>query len=358
MLLGKEKDMAFDPEAFRREHSVEVQLPFIQRVYEKNKKPRIVPVVFGDCSYEVCEKFTALLLQAMKKYPDTLIVVSSDMYHGYDSKEASIIDKRTLDCLETIDPERLYNGLKEGEFQLCGGLPVVTALILAKEKGFNKAVLLEYTNSAIVTANKAPDNWTVGYCSILMEKGEGMLTSEQKIKLLKIARNSIQVYLQTGQKQDVSDDDAALNVPCGAFVTLHSKGQLRGCIGNLTGTTPLCRTVSAMAVSAATDDWRFSPVKLDELNELELEISVLSPLRKIKSTDEIEMGKHGVMVSKGRHSGVFLPQVAIETGWSKEEFLENLCRQKAGIDPLEINDKDTDIYVFTADVFSEKEMIK
>ena len=141
----------------------------------------------------------------------------------------------------------------------------------------------------------------------------------------------------------------------GAFVTLHKEGQLRGCIGNLVGQQPLYLTVRDMAVEAAVDDPRFPPVKLEELKDIEIEISALSPLKKIESADEIKMGIHGVLLRRGFNSGVFLPQVATETGWSKEDFLSELCSQKAGLPPLAWKDKSTEIYIFTAEVFSEKE---
>jgi AmmeMemoRadiSam system protein A len=140
----------------------------------------------------------------------------------------------------------------------------------------------------------------------------------------------------------------------GAFVTLHEHGQLRGCIGNLMGQEPLYLTVRDMAVEAAVGDPRFPAVELSEAKELEIEISVLSPMERIDSVDKIELGKHGVLVKRGFRSGVFLPQVATETGWSKEEFLSHLCAGKAGLSPDAWKDKATEIYIFSAEVFSEK----
>jgi len=142
----------------------------------------------------------------------------------------------------------------------------------------------------------------------------------------------------------------------GAFVTLHKYGQLRGCIGNLIGEKPLYLTVIDMAIESAVDDPRFPPLKLEELKDIEIEISVLSPLEKIDDPKDIILGKHGVLVRKGFRSGVFLPQVAEETGWSKEEFLSYLCSHKAGLPPYAWKEKDTELYIFTAEVFSEKEL--
>jgi AmmeMemoRadiSam system protein A len=201
--------------------------------------------------------------------------------------------------------------------------------------------------------------WTVGYasCVIDQEKGEiAMLSKEERQKLLVIARNSIQTYLKTGKKLELAEADPVLIKEMGAFVTLHKHGELRGCIGNLIGQQPLYLTVRDMAVEAAVGDPRFSPVTLEELKDIEIEISALSPLKRIESADEIKMGIHGVLLRRGFNSGVFLPQVATETGWSKEEFLSQLCSQKAGLPPLAWKDKSTEIYIFTAEVFSEKEI--
>jgi AmmeMemoRadiSam system protein A len=137
----------------------------------------------------------------------------------------------------------------------------------------------------------------------------------------------------------------------GAFVTLHRNGELRGCIGNMVGSQPLYLTIRDMAVESATGDPRFTPVKPADLKDIDIEISVLSPMEKVDSADKIEMGVHGVLVRRGFNSGVFLPQVATETGWSKEEFLSQLCGQKAGLPADAWKDKNTDLYIFTADIF-------
>jgi hypothetical protein len=180
-------------------------------------------------------------------------------------------------------------------------------------------------------------------------------TAQQRKKLLELARSSIVAHLSGAKKSAASDDDPVLNREMGAFVTLREHGELRGCIGNIIGRGPLYRTVRDMAIEAATGDPRFSPVTLKELAQIEIEISVLSPLVRVHSADEIIMGTHGVLVKRGYSSGVFLPQVATETGWAREEFLNYLCAQKAGLPANAWKDKETELYVFTAEVFSEKE---
>ncbi|PIQ90995.1 MAG: AMMECR1 domain-containing protein, partial [Candidatus Omnitrophica bacterium CG11_big_fil_rev_8_21_14_0_20_41_12] len=165
-------------------------------------------------------------------------------------------------------------------------------------------------------------------------------------------------YLQTGKKLQVAETDPVLNQKMGAFVTLNKHGQLRGCIGNLVGSQPIYSTVLDMAIQASVGDPRFPKLSLSELEDVEIEISVLSPLERINSAEKIELGKHGVLVKKGFNSGVFLPQVATETGWSKEEFLNRLCSDKAGLPENAWKDKNTELYIFNAEVFSEKDLKK
>ena len=156
---------------------------------------------------------------------------------------------------------------------------------------------------------------------------------------------------------DVKEADARLSWEEGAFVTLHKNGNLRGCIGNIIGRKPLYQTVRDMAISSATQDPRFPPVTSDELDDIDVEVSVLSKPKVIASVDEIELGVHGVIVSQGPfHSGVFLPQVAEETQWTKEEFLSHLCSQKANLPADCWKDQKTKIEIFTADVFSETDV--
>jgi len=279
------------------------------------------------------------------------------MYHGYNWQEAEGVDRDTLTFLTNMDAEGLYYGLRDEKLQLCGGFGVVSALVLAKELGHNKTVLLDYTNSAQVTGKKTKGIWTVGYSSLVIDAEKGkkdMLNKEQRIKLLTLARKSIETYLATGEKLQVSEIDPVLTKEMGAFVTLNEHGDLRGCIGNMFGTEPLYLTIRDMAIESATQDPRFAPVESAELKDIEIEISVLSPMEKVKDASSIQLGVHGVMVKRGFRSGVFLPQVATETGWSKEEFLSNLCAHKAGLPPDAWKDKSTELFVFSAEVFSEK----
>ncbi|NQT95271.1 MAG: AmmeMemoRadiSam system protein A [Candidatus Omnitrophica bacterium] len=182
-----------------------------------------------------------------------------------------------------------------------------------------------------------------------------LLNSVSKRRLLEIARSTIEAYVKEQKESDFKEDDEALKKEMGAFVTLHKHGQLRGCIGNMVGKGPLYLTIRDMAIAAATQDPRFPAVTEDELKDIEIEISVLSPLKRIEGPDDIVIGKHGVIVQKGFKSGVYLPQVATETGWSKNEFMDSLCAHKAGIPANSWKQSDCDIHIFTTEVFGEKE---
>lgn len=352
-LLNKDKDILFEPRAFEKEHSVEVQLPFLQRALSDFS---IVPIVIGDCTLATCEKLANLIQAAIGMRKDVLVVSSSDMYHGYDYEELAKIDELTLGALKNMDAEALYYGIRENRFQLCGALPVVTTIMLSKKLGHNKLNVLRHTNSAIVTGKKVKGVWTVGYstCAIDQIKKEGMMLNErQRKKLLEIARTSIESYLKTNRRLELTETDPMLCMNLGAFVTLREHNELRGCIGNLTAQEPLYLCIRDMAIEAAVGDPRFNKLQLSELKGIKIEISVLSPLERVPSADMIKLGVHGVVVRKGFNSGVFLPQVAQETGWTKEEFLSSLCAHKAGLAADAWKDKSCELYVFTAEVFSE-----
>lgn len=182
-----------------------------------------------------------------------------------------------------------------------------------------------------------------------------MLTEEQKQKFLKLARTTMEKYINQGIIPKFEDKDPVFSEHFGAFVTIHNKGRLRGCIGMIEGRQPVFETIIEMAIEASRNDPRFEPVGPAEIKDIDIEISVLTPKRRVNSIDEIEMGRHGVIVKKGFLSGVYLPQVATETGWSKEKFMESLCSGKAGLAPDAYKDPKTEIYVFEAEVFSEKQ---
>jgi len=174
--------------------------------------------------------------------------------------------------------------------------------------------------------------------------------------LLKTARDTVEAVITGRAVPKPKSDDPQLNALCGCFVTLKNKDQLRGCIGQFTSDKPLIDLIAEMANASATGDPRFfaEPITADELDQLDIEISVLSPLRRTDKPLNLRLGVDGIYIKRGFASGCFLPQVAAETGWSKEEFLSYCCAHKAGLSPDAWKDPRTEVYLFTADVFGSE----
>ena len=183
------------------------------------------------------------------------------------------------------------------------------------------------------------------------------MDKKQKRTLLEIAREAVKAAVSGGSLPECTVEDNRLRTKQGCFVTLKSEGLLRGCIGRFISDIPLHRLVRDMAAASATEDPRFftNRITKDEVDELCIEISVLSPLKKIENPLDLQLGVHGIYVKRGPSSGCFLPQVATETGWSKEEFLSNCCSGKAMLSPEAWKDPQTEVYVFTAEIISEEE---
>lgn len=185
----------------------------------------------------------------------------------------------------------------------------------------------------------------------MTEHEDRPLTEEEKNFLLKLARQAITRYLESGEKFKAKVDNPRLQQKQGAFVTLHVNGELRGCIGYPLPYKPLYETVIDVAIAAATEDYRFPSISPDELDDLRIEISVLSLPRKVNRPDEVVVGRHGIIISKGFNQGLLLPQVPLEYGWDLETYLSHGCL-KAGLPPDEWK-RGVEIKVFEAQVFSE-----
>jgi len=178
------------------------------------------------------------------------------------------------------------------------------------------------------------------------------LTAKDKDTLLDIVKRTIASKVKDKVLPKVEIDSEILKEKRGAFVTLKKRGHLRGCIGYIKAVKPLWETVQEMAIAAAFHDPRFPSLKSEELKDLSFEISVLSPLQRIKNINEIAVGKHGLYIVRGYNSGLLLPQVAVEYGWDRETFLRETC-SKAGLPPQAWMDKETEIYIFSADYFGD-----
>lgn len=341
-------------EPFFPEHSLEVQLPFLQKILPEEFK--IVPILVGDMDQVETQQVAYQIAKYVDK--DTAVVISSDMSHYPSYDEAVSSDKETINSILTGDTAKFKDTLKMLERKnipnaatfMCAQPAVTLGMVLAKTIEAQEIKLINYANSGDVTDDKSR---VVGYSAIGFFRKE----SEQN-DLISIARESIETYIKSGKIPNFdsragTQNFMSLQNKSGVFVTLKSDGNLRGCIGLIESDDPLYKTIPQMAVAAAVNDPRFSPVTKEDLLKLEYEVSVLSPMKKINQVSEIELGKHGVKVQNNGRSGVFLPQVADETNWSKEEFLNHLCQDKAGLSADCWKDPATEIYTFTAHVFSE-----
>jgi MEMO1 family protein len=185
-----------------------------------------------------------------------------------------------------------------------------------------------------------------------LEKHEFVPSIDDKKTLLRLARQSIQRFLNVETQDDSATFEGWMSSHNGAFVSLHKKsGELRGCLGRFVSDVPLFKLVQELSVSAASRDYRFSPVKKSELAKIVIEISVLSSLSRVYSLSEIERGKHGIYIKKGNQTGTYLPQVILETNWDIETFVSKCSNDKAG---LGYNGwRDAELFVYTAEVFSE-----
>ncbi|NQT95021.1 MAG: AmmeMemoRadiSam system protein B [Candidatus Omnitrophica bacterium] len=359
-LLDFDKRIDYYMQPFLKEHAAEVEIPFVQRAL---KGAKIVVILTGLPSYDTCTLLRDSLTKVLRGRKDVILITSSDMSHYYPETTARRVDSTTLANIRRLDPEALFLKLSDtsSNDRPCGSTGIVGAMMAAKNLGANNIKLLKYATSGDTTGDMSR---VVGYSAWVMYKSstqklergmEELLNLSQRRRLLEIARSTIETYVKERKALDFKEEDEALNKEMGAFVTINKHGSLRGCIGNMIGKGPLYLTIRDMAISAATQDPRFPAVTKDELKDIDIEISVLSPLERIDDPNEIIMGKHGVIVQKGFRSGVYLPQVATETGWNKNEFMNSLCAHKAGLPADSWKKGECDILIFTAEVFGEKQ---
>ena len=360
------KYIRFVPEAHRAEHSLEVQVPFLQETLEPGWK--IVPIVFGSHNLQACKALASAI--APHYDPDTqLIIASSDMSHYYDYDTACKMDKPALDRVEKLDLTGFVDLLEKGKAEFCGIGPVITLMMLTKTMG-GEAKSLKYANSGDTAGSKAQ---VVGYGCVAFFEQEGAkatvgeeakfqeefhVTDAEKKMLLEMARKTLNEALVNKKEITFDQESELLDKKLGLFVTLRKHGMLRGCIGHCFAYKKLREALPELAMSAALNDPRFPAVSAGELKDIEIEISLLSPMRLVKDYNQIIIPGHGVYVKKGYRSGVFLPQVADETGWDRETFMNHLCSEKAGLPPDAWKKPGIELYVFTVILFEEKDFVK
>jgi len=372
LLKADPADCSLDKSLHESEHSVEVMVPFIQVVFPKAK---IVPVVVGSPDMEMCARFGQALAKVLKN-KKALIVASSDLSHYPAAQDANIVDRETLAAIAKLD-HTAFRAIVQAHrdknipnlgTSACGEAPILVAIAAAKSLGATHGEVISYANSGDTSVSNR--SRVVGYGAVVLtaegkEKNISVstqpttavmsapLTSADKKALLAFARETLSRLFLTDTVPLARGFNATLQQPRGAFVTLKKKGELRGCIGRIIGDEPLGKLVGTMAIQAAFNDSRFRPLAADELNDIEIEISVLTPMKQVGGAADVVVGRDGVVLRKDGHSAVFLPQVATEQGWNREELLDNLCR-KAGLETGCWKEK-TLFSTFQAVVFSESQ---
>lgn len=353
-LVAADARITADPAPHEGEHVVEVQLPFLQRVCPSCA---VVPVLMGAADEETVQALTAALLATLPGRR-AVVIASSDLSHYPAQEDAQLVDGATLAAIETGDPAAVQAsfemamaaGVPNLVTCACSEGPIQVVMRAAPYLGVNTITVLGYATSA--DSPQGDPSAVVGYGAVMFWHYEPpALTAAMQEELLLVARQSIASYLENGAIPPYEPADPLLTRYSGVFVTLEQEGELRGCIGHTWPDQPLYLAVQQMAAAAATEDPRFSPLALEELGDVTLEVSVLSPFFRLTDLERIQVGVHGLMILAAGQQGLILPQVAVEEGWDRDAYLEALC-QKAGLGPG-CWQEGAAIYAFTAQVFGE-----
>ncbi len=366
-LIDKHSCFDFLPDVHTHEHSLEVQLPFLQFIM--NDYFQIVPVVIGSNSVSTIEDIALALAPFFND--DNLFIVSTDFSHYPSYENAQKVDKKTINAICSNSSETLLKVLDENKkmdipelsTSLCGWSAVLTLLKITEKYHPLKTLLLDYCNSG--DALYGDKIRVVGYAAIAFfgqeinskkdeeNDDQELLDNEEKKTLLQIARKTLEESILSKRQYRLKNTtlNDKLHKPLGAFVSLYINDKLRGCVGRFQTSVPLYQTIQDMVISAATKDTRFDPVRKSELKKITIEISVLSELKRIQSPDELIVGKHGIFVKKGKQSGTYLPQVVISENMTATDFIEHCAQYKAGLNPGEWHH--AELYTYTACVFSE-----
>ncbi|MHB1346695.1 MAG: AmmeMemoRadiSam system protein B [Candidatus Humimicrobiaceae bacterium] len=399
MLVENNSKIQFSDKGHNNEHSIEVQLPFLQYMFGEFE---FIPAVIGHQSKQNIHALGKAIGEVFRE-ENILLIASTDLSHYHPYNDAIILDKQVENLVGKFDIDNLEAEFLKNNIEMCGGGPVAAAMIAAKDLGANKALILKYMNSGDISGERKA---VVGYLAAALfadeksnskskepeikkeDKSENndtkknnnsktiknmknnnnfdnkeevedttsiSLNKKEKLILLEIARESIKSAI-LGIKPNISNiNDVILNEKCGAFVTITIDDKLRGCIGNIRATNPLWETVKTMAREAALNDPRFYPLTASDIKNIKIEISVLSPFKLINDLNEIKVGRHGLFIKKGFNQGLLLPQVATDYNWDRTQFLKETCR-KAGLPENAWQDKNCEIYIFSATVFNEDEL--
>jgi AmmeMemoRadiSam system protein B/AmmeMemoRadiSam system protein A len=332
------------------EHSLEVMLPFLQVALGELK---LVPILLGQVSAEETAQL-AEALAALSNRGDYLFVFSTDLSHYHPYDEAVAIDQRTVGAILLETPQAVERLFTYDQIEACGRGPILTALFLSAKMGYLKKELLRYQNSGDTAGDRSR---VVGYAAIGMvdapRSSQPLLSKEAGMALVRAARHALEQTLIHGENPPPLslEQYPELAQASGIFVTLRRNGLLCGCIGRIQTDEPLAKTLPVVALDAALRDPRFPPVRGEELDEIHIEVSILSEPHSVADPQDIVAGRDGVVLEHEGHHGVFLPTVWDETGWTRVEFLRELASQKAGLHPDAW--RQASLSVFQAQVFEE-----
>lgn len=351
-------------DAHDREHCLEVQLPFLQMMYEE--VPPIVPIVIGTQRLEILEDIADSLEPYFNE--ENLFVISSDFSHYPSYKDAQTSDLYLANAIEQGGLEEFLNALRYirkmdfigQDTAACGACAIAVLLSMMDTQGRNQFDVdhVMYRNSG--DSPYGDKDRVVGYNSIVITRNQKAdehlfhFSDDEKRGMIAAARSAIYSALRMDYDGDITPVGILKEKGYGVFVTLHLNGRLRGCIGRFTSSDSLYETIQDMARSAAFSDPRFPSLSRSEAPRIDIEVSVLSPLKRISSVDEFKLGRDGIYMIKGSRHGTFLPQVATETGWSTEEFLGHCAQDKAGIGYY--GWKDAELYTYQTEIVNESEL--
>ncbi|MDI6786149.1 MAG: AmmeMemoRadiSam system protein B [bacterium] len=337
--------ITYIPDAHLKEHSIEVQIPFLQRTLQDFQ---ILPILIGNNEEDYYPLLTEALLKHIKDQ-NIILIASGNLSHYRSYFDATLVDRKTIKHIEEFNVEDLSSKFKNKECETCAKNSILTTMLTCQKLGADKIKLLKYTNSGEITGIQ----WkTVGYASFALFDIEE-LGKDTEDWLLKHGRKSLEEYIRFKKFQVITEKNPLLCHERGVYVTIKEGETTRGYLGYVLPIKPLYKAVSDSVIKAATEDLKYPPLNKKELSKVKIEISVLSNIEKINDFNLIEIGVHGIYLNKNWQSAIILPHVAKKNEWSKEELLKQVC-QRAGLDPQAWKkDKEIDIYLFTAQTFSE-----
>jgi hypothetical protein len=355
-------------QAHSQEHSLEVELPFLQ---QQLGEFQLVPILVGQLSSEYIEQVVQDMANNFDQH--SLLVISSDLSHYPNYELANQVDQELIAAILEQDLNQFERLAAETDpdqnlqTRACGRQAIKIGLKLAEMLNFNQTQLYDYRNSGDVTDDLSQ---VVGYAAIgfygqaapetqdIVQAADAAdrqqaAASDFSSQALSLARQAVEAYVSKREPSKPLNLHPRLQEPLGVFVTLKNNGTLRGCMGLIESNEPLWQGIQKMAKAAALEDPRFPAVRPDELDKIEVEVSVLTQPVLVHDPSKVEVGKHGVIIRYGSQQGVFLPQVAAEQGYNREQFLSKLCSHKLGMAESCWRDPQAKIYVFEAEVYAE-----